>query len=97
METAALYIGYAVLGILGLALLLFALFVLWVTIIGAHRIITTKQTIRFMRKSEEKLTYEALEAALQYLLSQGASKHHTLEEVELLIEKFRKECRIQKL
>lgn len=95
METAALYIGYAVLGILGLALLLLALFILWTTIIGIHRIVTTKQTIRFMRKAEAKATYEALQVALQYLISKGAPKQYTLEEVEALIEKFRKEYKIK--
>lgn len=94
METAALYIGYAVLGILGLALLLFTLFVLWAIIVGIHRITATKQTIRFMRKAEAKVTYDALQVALQYLLSKGAPKQYTLEEVETLIEKFRKEYEI---
>lgn len=95
METAALYIGYAVLGVLGLALLLLALFILWATIVGIHRIVTTKQTIRFIRQAEAETTYEALQVALQYLLSKGAPKHYTLEEVETLIEDFRKAYKIK--
>lgn len=94
METIALHIGYVILGILGVELFLFAIFVLWLTVIGFRWIWTTKSTIRFLRKHEEKVTYEALNTALKYLLSKGASKSHTLEEVAVLIERFRKECRI---
>lgn len=49
-----------------------------------------------MRKSEEKATYEVLNMALQTLLLRGASKNNTLEEVEYLIERFRKRCNIHK-
>lgn len=94
MNTIALYIGYAILGILGLALLVFAILVLWLTVAAFYRIIKTKQTIRFMRKSEEKVTYYAMKTALQYLLSKGASINDTLGTVEELIEKFRKTNRI---
>lgn len=94
MTTIALYIGYIVLGIFGLILVAFALFALWLTIEGFYRIITTKQTIRFMRKPEKKATYEVLKVALQTLLSHGASKQDTLAEIECLIEKFRKRCKI---
>lgn len=94
MNTIALYIGYAILGILGLALLVFAILVLWLTVAALYRIIKTKQTIRFMRKSEEKVTYYAMKTSLQYLLSKGASINDTLGTVEELIEKFRKTNRI---
>lgn len=96
MEIIALYIGYFILGVFGFVLLVFALFSLWLTIAGVRRIITTKQTIRFMRKYEEKATYEVLNMALQTLLLRGASKNNTLEEIEYLIERFRKRCNIHK-
>ena len=86
MNTIALYIGYVILGILGFALLVFAILVLWLTVAAFYRIIKTKQTIWFMRKYEDKVAYYAMKTALQYLLSKGASRNDTLDTVE----KFRK-------
>lgn len=95
METTALYIGYVVLGILGLVLLVIIIFILYLTIVGFYRIATTKQTIRFMRKYEVKVNYEAMNTALRYLLSQGASQYDTLGDIERLIEKFRKRYHVK--
>lgn len=95
MNTIALYIGYVILGILGFALLVLAMLVLWLTVAAFYRIIKTKQTIRFMCKYENKVAYDAMKTALQYLLSKGASRNDTLETVESLIEKFRKINRIE--
>jgi len=95
MNTIALYIGYVILGILGLALLVLVILVLWLTVAAFYRIIKTKQTIRFMCKYENKVAYDAMKTALQYLLSKGASRNDTLETVESLIEKFRKINRIE--
>lgn len=90
METTALYIGYAILAILGLALTALALFTVYLTAIGIYRIVTTKQTIRFMQRAEAKATNEGAKAAYDYLIKHGCSQSDTLEDVARLIDKHSK-------
>ena len=90
METTALYIGYAILAIFGFALIALALFTVCAIVMGIYRIVTTKQTIRFMQRTEAKATNEGAKAAYDYLIKHGCSKSDTLEDVARLIDKHSK-------
>ena len=90
METTALYIGYAILAIFGFALIALALFTVCAIVMGIYRIVTTKQTIRFMQRTEAKATNEGSKAAYDYLIKHGCSQSDTLEDVARLIDKHSK-------
>lgn len=90
METTAFYIGYAILAILGLAIVALALFTVYLTAVGIWRIVTTKQTIRFMQRAEAKATNKGAKAAYDFLIKHGCSQTDTLEDVAHLIDKHSK-------
>ncbi len=96
METTALYIGYAVLAILGLALLAFAIFTLYLVVLGFHRIITTNQTIWFMKKSEAKAFNKGGWCAYNYLIKLGCPTDITLEEVANRLRKHQNYYKLNK-
>lgn len=94
IENLAVYIGYAILGILGLAILALALFTLILVSVGIHRIVTTKSSIRFMQKHEARATSAGLQAAYNLMIQKGCKEYWTLREVRNLIEKFNKHHQI---
>lgn len=89
METIALYIGYTIIAIIGIALLAIAIFTLYLTVIGFYRILSTKQTIRFMQKAEARATAEGVQAAYDLLIKKGCSDLKTLGEVKESLRRFR--------
>lgn len=90
METTALYIGYAILGIIGIALFNIILSVAYLTIVCCWRIFKTRQTIRFLQKPEEQTSYDGVRAALNLLHKKGFKENLTLKEIEELTERVRK-------
>lgn len=90
IETVAIYIGYAILGILGLAILALAVFTIILVGVGIYRIVTTKTTIRFMQKPEAQATGAGLQAAYDLMIQKGCKEYWTLKEVHNHIEKFHK-------
>lgn len=95
MDTAALYIGYIVIGLLAIALIGFILLTLLGTVLGLYRIIKYKRTICLLTKYEEKNMYKACKVAAQFLLSKGLSQEDTLQDVMNMIENYRRHCRIK--
>lgn len=95
METTALYIGYILIGLIALVLVGMCLLVLWTTVFSLYRIIKYKQTIRFLKKHEEKDMYKACKVAVQFLISKGVTRDNTLEEVLNMIENYRIRCKIK--
>lgn len=95
MEELATYTGYAVLILLLTAVILFCLIVLYSTITTTYRIGYRKITIFFLEKTENKATYKAANAALEYLLKVGCTETQTLKGVKLLIEDFKKRYKIE--
>ena len=89
MNTAALYIGYIVIGLVAVALICLFFLVVWDTIIGLYRILKYKQTSRLIRKYETRNMYKACKVATQFLISKGVSEENTLKEVQDMIEKYR--------
>lgn len=89
METTALYIGYAILGIIGIALFNVILSVGYLTIVCCWRIFKTRQTIRFLQKFENQASYDTVKAALDSLQKQGFNENLTLKKIEESIERFR--------
>lgn len=90
METIALYIGYAVLGMIGIALFNVLLFVSWLTVSCCWRMFRAKQTIRFLQKPENQTSYTGVKAALALLRRQGFNESLTLKEIEKSIETARR-------
>ena len=90
METIALYIGYAVLGIIGIALFNVILFVSWLTVVCSWRMFRDNQTIRFMQKPENQTSYTGVKAALALLRRQRFHESLTLKEIEESIETARR-------
>lgn len=95
METTALYIGYILIGLIALVLVGMCLLVLWTTVFSLYRIIKYKQTIRFLKKHEQKDIYKACKVAVQFLISKGLTRDNTLEEVLNMIENYRIRCKIK--
>lgn len=94
METTALYMGYLLMGLIALVLVGTYLLVLYATVMGLYRIIKYKQTIRFLKKHEQKNIYKACKVAVQFLISKGVTRDYTLEEVLNTIENYRRRCKI---
>lgn len=95
METTALYIGYAVMVLIVIALIGMSLLVLSGTALGLYRILKYKQTSRFIRKHETKAMYKTCKVAVQFLISKGVSPENTLEEALGMIEKYKKHFKIK--
>lgn len=95
METTALYMGYLLMGLIALVLVGTYLLVLYATVMGLYRIIKYKQTIRFLKKHEQKNIYKACKVAVQFLISKGVTRDYTLEEVLNTIENYRRRCKIK--
>lgn len=89
METTALYIGYAVLAVLGLALASLAGFTVYLTAVGIYRIIYAKTSIRFMKRAEAKAINKGGRCAYEYLIKHGCSEDDTLRDVANKIEKHK--------
>lgn len=95
METTALYIGYILIVLIALVLVGMCLLALWTTVFSLYRIIKYKQTIRFLKKHEQKDMHKACKVAVQFLISKGVTRDNTLEEVLNMIENYRKRCKIK--
>lgn len=95
MEAIALYIGYIVIGLIGVVLIGFVLLVLLSTTIGLYRIMKYKQTSRFIKKYETKAMCKACRVATQFLISKGISPENTLEEAQNMIENYRRRYKIK--
>lgn len=89
METTALCIGYAILVIIGLALIALAAFIVYLTIAGFFRIIRDQKSIRFMRRAEAKAINKGGKCAYDFLIKHGCPESITLKEVAERIEKHR--------
>lgn len=90
METAALYIGYIVIGLVAFALIGLFLLTLWATIVGFYRVVKYKQSSRLIKKYETRNMYKASKIALDFLLSKGVEPFNTIGEVTNMIENYRK-------
>ncbi len=89
MNTTALYIGYAVLAVVGLALAGIAVLMTYATIIGLYRITCDKKTIRFLTRAEAKNINKTSRCAYRYLIEHGCSDSDTLKEVKNKIERHK--------
>lgn len=94
MNTAALYIGYIVIGLVAVALICLFFLVVWDTIIGLYRILKYKQTSRLIRKYETRNMYKACKIATKFLISKGVSEENTLKEAQEMIERYRRRYKI---
>lgn len=95
MDEIANYIGYAVIFILGVALILLSIFFIYATLVAMYRISFRHKTIFFLRRSESKATYKSGILALKYLLK-IAPEDCTLKDIGFLLEKFIKTHKIEK-
>lgn len=95
MEETALYIGYAVMGLIALALAGMALLVLYTTASGFYRVIKYKQTCAIIKKYETKNMYKACNVAVHFLISKGVSPEDTLKEAQKMIEQYKKRYKIK--
>lgn len=95
MEELATYTGYAVIILLSTAVILFCLFTLYSIITSIYRICYRRKTINLLRNTENKATYKAAKAALEYLLKVGCKETQTLKDVKLLIEDFKKKHKME--
>lgn len=89
METIALYIGYAVLVVLGLVLAALAGFTVYLTAVGIYRIIYSKKSIRFMIRAEAKAINKGGRCAYEFLIKNGCSESDTLKDVADILEKHK--------
>lgn len=95
MEELATCTGYAVFILLSTAVILFCLFTLCSIIATIYRINYRSKTINLLRNTENKTTYKAAKAVLEYLLKVGCKETQTLKDVKLLIEDFKKKYKVE--
>lgn len=90
MNTAALYIGYIVIGLVAFALIGLSLLSLYATVLGFYRVIKYKQTSRLIKKYETRNMYKASKIAIDFLVSKGIEPYNTIQEALGMIERYRK-------
>lgn len=95
MDKLAIYIGYVVLFLLGIFLILLLLFAIYDTISAIYQIATKRLTIFYFKKLCAKQTYEVAKEAVTCLKKMGAHDSNTIEEIKFMIERFRKNHRLE--
>lgn len=95
MDQAALYIGYAVIGLVAFAFIGLSLLTLWYMILGFYRVFKYKQISRLIKKYETKNMYKASKTAVDFLMSKGVCPDYKISEVLDMIERYRKRNKIE--
>lgn len=94
MDQAALYLGYAIMVIIAIAIVGIVLLELLSISIGIYRIIKYKQTSKLISKYEARNLYKTSKTAVDFLMSKGIYPDNKISEVLDMIERYRKRNKI---
>lgn len=95
-DTIALYTGYVILSILGIALVAAAILVLLSVVAAYIRVYNTRKTIKLMKKKEAAATYNLATTAYD-VLAQWYEPRRTMEFIKEDIERYRKNNNLNKI